>query len=367
MILNLTSALGLFRHLTSSAKNTLVINVLVIGLVAHSLMACKIKDSESEQFQSIKEVREIIVGSTTREFIVYLPAEVQQLDTVPAVFMLHGTGGDGEKFYNFSQWKEKADQENFIAVFPSALIHCFRQDRNLNGELYDPGELRVESKWAAGDLGEPHMPLCTDEEVSLLSSEQQALVDHPLADDVLFIDSILNVLTVEYNVDMNRVYASGFSNGGVMTSRLSAELSYRFASVAAAAGVLSVDPIQARPHSFVFSVGTDDSRFMQLFDVSEIPLTEALFNEVPDFGPTIVDPLLATLQFRPTYQFSEMTINSVNVSQFQFSDSINENEDEFVVLVIDDLEHQYPNGTNHPVILADYLWEFFKQKSIAGF
>ena len=27
----------------------------------------------------------------------------------PVAFMFHGTGGDGEKFYNISGWKEKAD------------------------------------------------------------------------------------------------------------------------------------------------------------------------------------------------------------------------------------------------------------------
>lgn len=38
--------------------------------------------------------------------------------------MLHGTSGDGLKFYNISGWKELVEEENFITVFPSALSWC---------------------------------------------------------------------------------------------------------------------------------------------------------------------------------------------------------------------------------------------------
>ena len=41
----------------------------------------------------------------------------------PAVFMLHGASGDGGLFLRISGWREKATQENFVAIFPTAVEH----------------------------------------------------------------------------------------------------------------------------------------------------------------------------------------------------------------------------------------------------
>jgi polyhydroxybutyrate depolymerase len=53
-------------------------------------------------------------------------------------------------------------------------------------------------------------------------------------DDTEFIRRILDdVLAVEYSVDLDRVYVSGFSNGGQMAARLAVELDDRPAAVGA--------------------------------------------------------------------------------------------------------------------------------------
>ena len=41
----------------------------------------------------------------------------------PAVVMLHGASGDAEVTLRNSGWREKATQENFVAVFPTAAEH----------------------------------------------------------------------------------------------------------------------------------------------------------------------------------------------------------------------------------------------------
>ena len=79
-----------------------------------------------------------------REFIVYVPPSIER-DRVPVVFVIHGTNSNGQEFYEHPQkWTPKADAEGFIAVYPTALVHCHFVD----------GQEMSKTKWASGNLGE---------------------------------------------------------------------------------------------------------------------------------------------------------------------------------------------------------------------
>ncbi|MEK7812724.1 MAG: PHB depolymerase family esterase, partial [Candidatus Desantisbacteria bacterium] len=61
-------------------------------------------------------------------------------------------------------------------------------------------------------------------------------------DDVGFTRALLDDIETFLNVDKNRVYATGFSNGAFMCYRLAFELSDRIAAFAPVSGVLGVEP-----------------------------------------------------------------------------------------------------------------------------
>ncbi|HEB56047.1 MAG TPA: hypothetical protein ENI98_07040 [Gammaproteobacteria bacterium] len=307
-----------------------------------------------------------------REFIVYVPEQVATMQNVPLLFMFHGTTGTGEKFYNISYWREKADQENFIAVFPSALTYCYREDTDYDGHK----ELRFTTKWASGELGntgDEGLPLCTADELAMLPPEKQALADHPLKDDVAFVDAMLDFILANYSIDPKHIYASGFSNGGGMVIRLAVERSERFAALSASAGVIRVPPLPAaRAHSFVFAVGAEDEAGLLSFNQGlpaneqalSLPLDESLFTVVPAFKHMVVDPLLEVLQLKDISIFESALINGVQTGQFRFANSMVGEGNSLTVIIMAGLEHQYPNGHNHPIVMADYLWDFFKDKRL---
>ena len=56
------------------------------------------------------------------------------------------------------------------------------------------------------------------------------------SDDVGFVSAIIDTVAADYNVDMQRVYSSGFSNGGSMSVRLACELSERIAAIVSVGG-----------------------------------------------------------------------------------------------------------------------------------
>lgn len=272
--------------------------------------------------------------------------------------MFHGTSGDGEKFFAISGWREKADEEGLVAVFPSALTYCFHEDENHDGDFDDPGEGKVTSKWDSGKLDDEY-PLCTEEEVAALPAAKQARVDHPLADDVAFVAAMLDVLDSEYDVDATRIYVSGFSNGGGMTSRLAVEMADRFAAVAAASGGLQVEPVPAaRAIPVVFSIGSTDDRFAAALSVASLPLDESLLTLAP--MQRLVDGYLAVSMLENQHTFESGTVGGQRVSRFVYETSSVGAGNQFQLVVIEGLGHQYPNGTNHPLTAADFLWEVFE-------
>ena len=55
-------------------------------------------------------------------------------------------------------------------------------------------------------------------------------------DDINFISSLIDSIGYEYNVDMNRIYATGMSNGGYMAYELACELSDKIAAFGSVTG-----------------------------------------------------------------------------------------------------------------------------------
>jgi poly(3-hydroxybutyrate) depolymerase len=181
-----------------------------------------------------KSTLNIDVDGISREFLVHVPQSVDGSKEVPLVVMIHGTTGSGLKFYNISGWVDKANQEGFIAAFPSALVYCLSQDGNDNG-TFEPNEVDIVTKWAAGTLGGEKMPLCT--EAQAMSHQKTGDIEtHVLRDDVVFISQMLSTLQQNLPIDSKQMYVSGFSNGGEMSGRLLLEMSDVFAAFSMAAG-----------------------------------------------------------------------------------------------------------------------------------
>src|SRR5690606_1575024 len=98
----------------------------------------------------------------------------------------------------FADMNPTADAENFLVVYPEGTV-------NADGRR----------AWNAGGC-------CTDHEV----------------DDVGFVRAMLDDLDTRLCIDPTRRFATGMSNGGLMSFRLGCEASDQFAAIAPVAGVL---------------------------------------------------------------------------------------------------------------------------------
>lgn len=267
------------------------------------------------------------VGGDLRRYIVSVPAGYDGVTPVPVVFMLHGTSGDGEKFYNISGWKELGEEQTILTVFPSSWHHC----------ILDDAQVKHTTKWNSFDMPEILCP------------------GQVPRDDVGFLRQVRDELVDRFAVDEARVYVVGFSNGGEMAARCAVEMSDVLAGVASAAGALPVDsaftPLRDLPVSFL--IGEQDDRATTLVGLPSLPM------DLPElFALPLFAGALAT--YRETFGLEPEYTPSGSVSRVNSATFAGAAGNVFRFSIVKGLAHQYPNGQNHPLQGARLHWEFLK-------
>lgn len=285
---------------------------------------------EEPKIQYGKNTFTTVVDGIERNYIVSVPKGYNEETNVPVVFMLHGTGGDGNNVYNTSGWKEIGEQENILTVFPSGLVQC-----NI-----DDGVKSVSSKWNSQPTD--NWSYCQN-------------VTPP--DDVKYFGKIIDELMVKYSIDSKRIYFVGFSNGGQMCAKLSIFLSDRIAAIVECSGSFNIDSILSwkpvRKLPITYQLGNKEGSF-------EVPLNQfQMILNTPGFKPYIVQKTHVRLfDLNPNYTISGDT-NSVVLAEFIPIDGNVKNKFNFVF--VNGLNHEYPNGLNHWMVGAQVHWNWLKQ------
>lgn len=274
------------------------------------------------------------VNGDVREYYVHVPLKYDGKTAVPLLFMFHGTSGDGEKFYNISGWKEKAEVENFISVYPSSWRYCFTED----------GQTNNNTKWNDFTL------------VDILCAGETA------RDDVKFVGQMITELQAAYTINAKRIYAAGFSNGGQFTSRLAVDLSDKLAAVASNSG--SLRPATAytpkRKLPIAYMVGNMDDRYMALNNGQPLPMDMAAFLAVP-FFTGVTGSYVQSFGLQQTYTLSGAPgVEPVAT----FASATGAPGNLLHMIVVKDMTHMYPNGDNFPLSAPNQQWDFFKQYSL---
>lgn len=190
-----------------------------------------------------------------RKYLVHVPAKYDPAVPTPVLFALHGGGGDMNHQANDRNYGliSKSEREGFIAVFPNGY-----------------------SKWNSGKLATWNAGSCCGE------------ARDKNIDDVGFIKVVVDRVTRQLNVDRRKIFATGMSNGGMMSYRLACELSDTFSAIAAVAGTdgtttcqpkkpISVLHIHARNDDHVlFNGGAGPNAFRdksKVADFVSVPVT----------------------------------------------------------------------------------------------
>lgn len=298
------------------------------------------KEQNPEDSQPIKYGKNEFttqVDGISRNYIVSVPQRYDGKTSIPVVFMLHGSGGNGGKFYDDSGWKELGERENILTVFPSGLISC-----NVDEGIQSTG-----TKWN-----------------SQPTNNWQYCANVPPPDDVKFLGQVIDELQQKYTIDTKRIYFVGFSNGGQMCAKLSILLSNRIAAIVECSGSFNIDstltftPLRRLPISY--QLGNRESGAGA---AAEVPLSkfETILN-TPGYKPYIVQKThVRIFDLNPTYTISGDTTSIVYAT---FTPKNGNPVNNFNFAFVKGLDHEYPNGVNHWMRGAEVHWNWLKQFSL---
>jgi polyhydroxybutyrate depolymerase len=186
--------------------------IVVVFLIIHFAQTLSYAQIQTGNFQ---------FEGHLRNYTVFLPNDYTGNANFPLVIYLHSYGWTAQQGMNYTSLNQVADTADFIVAYPSAIPN-----------------------WNSGIGDNPSWPT-------------------PNVNDVGFINALIDTLSNHYSIDLERIYACGYSNGGFMSCKLACQLSHRIAAIASVSGVLSTstatscNPFRTMPVLHIH--GTGDS------------------------------------------------------------------------------------------------------------
>lgn len=203
-----------------SAKNIFVLFILSTLFFCCNKNEAKIRYDKGGVIVDNPDAQILLHGGETREYVLYVPDSYDGIAAVPILFNFHGYGGNASLYMMETDMRSLAESETFILVYPQGSL--------LNGS--------------------PHW------NPSLPSNENKSD-----ADDLGFIEALVNEISIDYRIDMKRIYACGYSNGGMMSYGLASHKSNLIAAVGSISGaMIETDITPSHPMPVIKIHGTAD-------------------------------------------------------------------------------------------------------------
>lgn len=141
----------------------------------------------------------MMVGAESRSYRQYLPSGFNAISEpgLPLIIALHGLGDNMTNFSNVG-FDNIADTARFLVVYPQGTTNILSQTAWNNGTLLSSG-----------------------------------------SDDISFLSMVIDTMYVHYNIDLSKVYFTGFSMGGIMSYHMLCAMPSKVAAVASVSGPMS--------------------------------------------------------------------------------------------------------------------------------
>ena len=262
---------------------------------------------------------EITFQGLVRDFIVYIPESYTHESSSSILFAFHGFGGSNNQIMYSSDFNSIAERENFIVVYPQG----------------------------SSFFGFPHWNV-------------GGWTNSSTTDDVSLIDFLIELISQDYNLNQDRIYATGMSNGGFFSFLLGCQMSNKFAAVASVTGSMTTETFNecnpGRELPILQIHGTDDSI--------------VTYNGNSSIGSIGIPEVL-------TYWSSNNYCNDVETTQLNDS---NPNDDFSIERLLfyggingSVVDHYKVNGGEHVWFMtedinsSELIWEFFSHYDLNGF
>ena len=294
-------------------KKNLYFTILMLIIFSCTNDQAKDEDNQEDCYLNTN-AQSLVHDGINREYILYVPNSYDETSATPILFNFHGFGGSASQFISRADMRAEAELNSFILVYPQ-------------GSCLD---------------GVPHWNPCP------IDGDNKSS-----ADDLGFFEAMVNEISSEYTVDMERIYAAGFSNGGMMAYGLANYKSDLIAAVASVSGsMLDCLETPSHPMPVLHLHGTSDGVLPYNGDASFNSVQSTLDYWI-NFNNTVSTP---TITIDNT---SGMTIeqyvydqgdNSVSVEHYKYIGG----------------EHTWFNETYQGQNASKLVWDFMSRYDING-
>ena len=261
----------------------------------------------------------------TREYELYIPSSYSENFLSPLMFNFHGGNGTSQGQIAISDMRDLADNNNFILVYPQAIA-----------DPTDDGSLN----W-------------------IFKGES----DH---DDIYFIDTLISELSSQYQIDLERVYACGYSLGGEFVYEILCRLNDKIAAGVAVARTMGQYQYEncnpEHPTAIMTILGTEDY--------------ESNYNGVVYNGVTYYISADLTHQYWTNFNNTDDNPVEIELPDYNANDGSTvtkrlwENGDSCVSVIefrVNGGEHDWPGSFgNMDINSDDEIWDFVSKYSING-
>ncbi|MCI0642566.1 MAG: hypothetical protein L0Y70_26100, partial [Gemmataceae bacterium] len=252
--------------------------------------------------------RRLVHGGLQRDYTLCAPSSYKPESALPLVISMHGFGSERGVQMLGSLMNAVAEREGFLVAYPDA----------------------VNGNWFGGQY------------------------------NVGFIDSVLRDISSLYSVNASKVYATGFSQGGMMSYVLGAERPYTFAEIAPVAGIVNAP---GRPMPLLHIHGTADT-VIPYAQVEQL-LPSYVMRNGGDLTPSITN-----LPDLITADNSTVQLRAYRGGPY-LDNAGNSREAEVLLYRIQNGGHSWPGGglgspTNYDISASTEIWKFFSRHEVAA-
>jgi polyhydroxybutyrate depolymerase len=246
-----------------------------LGLSSATVLAAQ--ESQDNNSPPTDTQEKIQIDDLSRTYAVHLPKGYDQQQRYPVVILLHGRNQNGDDMARLTHFNQLADKDSIIAVYPNSSRGQWnigvRSDTTSEGMPQRRRGYGRPGGWPGGGYpgggggypggggGYPGGGGGRQGGGGQGGENPDESRKRPEpADDVAFLNQMLDQLALKYSLDTRRIYATGLGDGGFMALRVGCNMADRVAAIAVVGAAMPKTMIclPARPVPALFINGTDD-------------------------------------------------------------------------------------------------------------
>jgi len=242
------------------------------------------------------------------------------------LFNLHGYGSNALQQMTYTNFNNLANtkENNFILIHP--------QGAPLNTVLTSSSSHWNSGGWTVGST----------------------------VDDVDFIDTIIELVSQKYDLNQNRIYSTGMSNGGFMSYHLACNLSSKIAAVASVTGSMSFETYEScnpsHPTAILQVHGTIDvtvpfqgNSTLGMRSINDVMDYWKVYNAC-DVDPSSIITDYFDIEIAVQHDTYSNCLNDVHVELYK----------------IEGMGHTWPYKGRYGISATEIIWEFINTYDING-